>query len=315
MPLAAVAAVVGAAGVASGVIAIATIAEIGIAMSVVGTLTKSSELSQIGMGLGLAGAGAGLMASAGEAAVDSAMVSELGADSLAEGAEAATGAGEALGGAGGTAGQAGDYGLNALQNADQLTPQLTNLTEAGADVGQASLASDASGNGLNNLADQPLQTTGTPAPNAPAPLEAPTPQAPAATAVDAPVGPSAPSAPEAPQAPSVGSDPYNAAQDSQAYNNTLPNNGAPDDSFFSKSKDYFDKISTWAENHKTVANGALQLGGSLLKGMAQSKIADRQYQIDADKLALQQQQLANYSSVPRHNASFGNSIIGKAKGP
>lgn len=55
MPILAVAAVAGAAGVATGVVAASTVVMAGLAATVVGKLTKSKELSQIGAGLSLGG--------------------------------------------------------------------------------------------------------------------------------------------------------------------------------------------------------------------------------------------------------------------
>lgn len=127
MPVLAIAAIAGAGAVAAQLITAATLSYVGIGLSVVGKITKSKELSQIGAGLGL---GAGLSslfggltnaASAGTELVGSAAspVSEAGFDAFAASqgaAESAVGL-DAFGGAtpsfetAGLGSQAGSTGL------------------------------------------------------------------------------------------------------------------------------------------------------------------------------------------------------------
>ena len=64
MPFLAVAAVAGAVGVGAGLVTAATLTYVSIGLSVVGAITKSKELSQIGAGLGLGGGIASLFGGA-----------------------------------------------------------------------------------------------------------------------------------------------------------------------------------------------------------------------------------------------------------
>jgi len=68
MPAIAIAAIAGAGAVATGIVTAATLSYVGIGLSVVGTLTKSKELTQIGAGLGLGGGIASLFSGAAGAA-------------------------------------------------------------------------------------------------------------------------------------------------------------------------------------------------------------------------------------------------------
>lgn len=97
MPILAVAAVAGGAAVATGVMAASTVAMIGVAATVVGKVTKSKELMQIGGGLSL---GAGI-ASVATSVFGAAEGASAAAGTAAEGA-AASGAAEGVSGAAGT---------------------------------------------------------------------------------------------------------------------------------------------------------------------------------------------------------------------
>lgn len=129
MPVLAIAAVAAGAAVATGVIAASTMAMIGLATSVVGKITKSKELSQIGAGMSL-GAGVassvfGTSAAAGTAEAATANIGSVaestpGIDataSIVDSSSAAGGIADASNGVGQTAGML-DVSSNAAQGTD-----------------------------------------------------------------------------------------------------------------------------------------------------------------------------------------------------
>lgn len=185
MPILAIAAVAGAAGVATGVVAASTVVMAGIAATVVGKVTKSKELMQIGSGLSL---GAGL-ASVATSVFGAAEGATAAAGTAAEGA--AAGAAEGVSGAAGTleaggaiesamagAGEAGVTGglggaSSAAATAGETGGLLSSVPQSSAALSaspQASFAADSSVLGLGQSAGvgAPLNAAGVSAVAAPA---------------------------------------------------------------------------------------------------------------------------------------------------
>lgn len=167
MPFMAVAAVAAGVGVATGVVAATTVAMIGIGATVVGKITKSKELMQIGAGLSL-GAGVASVASGifggTSAAAGTAEAATAGIGSAAEsipGIDAAAGLGEAAAGAGETASAldaassiSGNTG--GLLGASDTIAQSGGLTDAASAVTGVADVAPAAGRGILNA---PLAAT------------------------------------------------------------------------------------------------------------------------------------------------------------
>lgn len=187
MPVLAVAAIAGGAAVATGVVAASTVVMAGVAASVVGKVTKSKELMQIGAGLslgggiasvassvfgaaeGAAGAAAGTAAEGAAAASSAEGISgaagtlEAGGalDSTLEGIGAASGSG-ATGGLGGAAAAAGETG-GLLSAAPQSSAALSASPQASFSAGNGVL-----GLGQSAGVGAPLSTASVSAVTAPA---------------------------------------------------------------------------------------------------------------------------------------------------
>jgi len=159
MPLLAIAAVAAGAAVATGVVAVSTIAMIGMATTVVGKITKSKELMQIGAGMGL-GAGIASVASSvfgGTSAVaGTAEAATAGIGSAAEsvpGIEATAGLGDAAGGIAEAANSATQ--TSGLLGASDSIAQSAGLT----DVASAATGTAAPQGLLTQTLSQPLTVT------------------------------------------------------------------------------------------------------------------------------------------------------------
>lgn len=139
MPVLAVAAVAAGAAVATGVVAASTVAMVGLATSVVGRVTKSKELMQIGSGMSV---GAGIASIA---------------TSVFGGAEAAAGVAESAGTAGASAGSAAESVAGVSEAAGSLEGAASAI-ESAAEAGSA--ASAASGGLTSGLGEAATVGTG-----------------------------------------------------------------------------------------------------------------------------------------------------------
>lgn len=142
MPLVVVAAIAAGGAVAAGIVAASTVIYAGIAVSVVGKVTKSKELSQIGSGMSL---GAGLAS----AATSIFGAAEAGTGAAAGAGEAATGAAGEAGALGGVDAAAGSLG--ATEGAEGVVSAAENTTAGLGNAGEAaSGAAETGGGGLLN---------------------------------------------------------------------------------------------------------------------------------------------------------------------
>jgi len=174
MPFVAIAAVAGGAAVAAGLVTAATLTCVSIGLTVVGTLTKSKELTQLGAGLGLGGGIASLFSGA--------VGSVAGA------------AGEVVNGGIGAVSEAGFDTWAAGQGAAESSVGLAEFGGSAPSFETAGLAAQSGSTGLIGSAPAPLasqpSTFDAASMNAPAPAPAPAPTTAASTASGAVAPPS-----------------------------------------------------------------------------------------------------------------------------
>lgn len=153
MPFLAVAAVVAGGAVAAGAIAASTVAMIGLGASIVGMVTKSKELSQIGAGMSLGAGVAGIADSVFGGASTAAGTAEAGTSALTSG-ESAVGSAEGINAAAGSAGAAGTTDAT-------LASTAAGSTEGLSSTGAASPVSGSTGGLLNAspVTEAPLSAT------------------------------------------------------------------------------------------------------------------------------------------------------------
>lgn len=271
MAIAAVAALASAGGVAAGLVTVSTLSMISAVVTVVGMATGNKELSQLGAGMGVGAAGAGILGLGSSAA---------GASTAAAAGESANVAADAVqGGVGGaTEGlsatqQAADTGLNGLGDRAVSTVDITGQAGQAAPLAtQTSQAADAAIQAQpSGLMAQPDSGIATP---------------------DAPIGAQAPEGVTSPSSPA---DEFANETDKFARQQNSVG-GTP--TGIQDSATFWSKFSNWTNQNKTLTSGIMQLGGSALSGIAKSNEADRTYQLGQQKLAIQQQQLANGSAQP-----------------
>ena len=252
MAFTAVAAVIEAGAAATATMVLAAVAEVGVAMSVVGAVTGNKELTKIGGTMALVGGIGGAIAGIGGAATG---VAAEGAGATLKGIDAA--AGDAFSGAS-AAGDAAiaNYGSSAAGMAADadlaggLNPGLDPTAPAAMDVGgtQTAAASAPASTSMPVGADQ---ATG---------LQA---QAPAGAQAPAAVG-----------APSTPADIGVKGPDIASTSGSAPQGFG----------DYFKSFSKFANDNKTLFNAGLQVVGGAMKGANDRDMFDQQ-------LALNQQRV------------------------
>ena len=275
----------------TGALVLSAVTEIGVATSLVGMVTGNADLMKIGGVMGLVGGVGGLINGA------------TGAVTSAADAAAAPGVD--------IAGYPTQAGMDAAASSagQGIAEAASNAANTGL-ISEYAADADLAGGLIPNETLQASQITGQAAPTLTQSVAPTTADATAVTgqadglspagaqAAKAPVGAKAPVdtvtpgavGPQASAQPLDGSmDQYQGAVGPKAAAQPL---GASFDPYL-KPQSYFDKFLNFVKNNKEVANGALMLGGGMLKGMNDKSISD-------DKLALERQRLAQ--------TGFGNQV-------
>jgi len=279
MAFASVATLIGGVGIDAAVV-LGAITEIGVATSLVGMVTGNADLMKIGGVMGLVGGVGGLINGA-TGAVTSA-------------ADAAAAPGVDFGGLPTQAGMDA-----AASSAGQgIAEAASNAANTGL-ISEYAADADLAGGLIPNETLQASQITGQAAPTL---TQSAAPTTADATAVTGQVDGLSPAGAQAAKAPVGATPPADATAVKSIDPNAAPGvdtGGMPDAATLQKSpvymgsQSYFDKFLNFVKNNKEVANGALMLGGGMLKGMNDKSISD-------DKLALERQRLAQ--------TGFGNQV-------
>lgn len=260
----------------TGALVLSAVTEIGVATSLVGMVTGNADLMKIGGVMGLVGGVGGLINGA-TGAVTSA------ADAAAEPA----------------------LDLGGVPTETGMDAAKQGIEEAASSAAKSGLVSDyaadadLAGGLIPNETLQASQITGQAAPTL---TQSAAPTTADATAVTGQVDGLSPAGAQAAKAPVGATPPADATAVKSIDPNAAPGvdtGGMPDAATLQKSpvymgsQSYFDKFLNFVKNNKEVANGALMLGGGMLKGMNDKSISD-------DKLALERQRLAQ--------TGFGNQV-------
>lgn len=253
--------IAGGAEAVSATLVLGAVAEVGMAMTVVGAVTGSKDLMKIGGAMGLVGGIGGMVAGMGSTAVDAA--ASVGGAEAGAAPEMIAGADASMGGSAATADMAsGASGID--------TSALNGLgdnIDAGGGFNPA-----AGGDGiLGSAMQQPTADAAAAAGGA----------NPATTPIDPVQTPAGTVSP--PQAAPA----YNAARDSQAANAAQADGGfagyrtAP-----TAAQSYWDSMTKWVQDPKnrTVLELGAKLGGGALQGMQQQKMWDEKMGVERDRL-------------------------------
>jgi hypothetical protein len=274
--------------VATGVVAVETLATIAAVTTVVGMVTDSKELKHIGSGMALGALGAGIMGlgtaaetaagTAGAAGSGAASGGAAAADAGAAGASAtdaaATGAASGAADAGAVTGSVGGTAATTYPLPDLATAPTAGIAGTDAAGGSGIINSAASG-------ASPAATAATDAGGIAAPAGA-----------SAPLGPVSPTAPAAPWTPS-GPSPLE-----QSIQHAIANSSAPAQSSSSFFGDTFGKVGNWMNSNKTLAAGVMNMAGGLAQGAANGYAADRNFNLQQQIIDTQR---TNANAQPRIN--------------
>lgn len=270
MAFTAIGAAVGAGAVSAGV-AVSTVVAVGAAAAVVGKITKSSELTKLGMGGMLGGAGAG-WAGLGEAGA------------VSGGEAAAMAADEAVASGGGVAGSyagGADAAATAAGGVEAYsvpTPQVQDLTAAAPE--QVTAVNASANHGVIGDAMTP-----------PA-LEPVNPLQPAGTAQPATGMVQQAAMPAQPtQAPQV--DLFDHVREAEKVAGL--ESRVPTSTFWEK----VNNMGQWMEKNKALTYAGVMLGGGVLSGIQKQQELDRYFDLKNEELGLQKQIAHNRSTTYR----------------